>query len=136
MSNQKLSLRQENNQLVTECRQLFWDLIDLTGNYYLSDCVEESGDLLSDAQKQKYIKLRDRLDLECSKRGINFHQISQDVAQEFLASQRVVITHEDVITGLKEIYKTYNKCCNDPKALEVIENAILLIRIHVIGEED
>ena len=133
--NKVTNLREENNQLVTECRELFWHLIDLTGNYYLSDCVEEAGELLSDVQEERFIKLRDRLDLECSKRGINFHQISQDVAEEFLASQKLVINHEEVITGLKEIYKIYESN-NDPKALEVIENAILLIRVHVIGEED
>jgi hypothetical protein len=136
MSDQKLSLRQENNQLVNDCRNLFWELIELTGQYFLSDCVEEAGDYLSDREMNRIIKLRDSLDLKCMRKGIDFHKISQDVGQEFLESQKLVITHEDVIAGLKEIYKTYEECCNDPKALETIENAILLIRIHVTGEDD
>jgi hypothetical protein len=130
MSNQKLSLREENNLLVAECRELFWELIEVTGEYFLSDCVEESSDYLSDNQYDQFIRRRNLLNLKCDRKGIDFHRISQDVSQEFLASQEQELKIEEVIDGLKEIYKTIQ----DKDFLNVIEQAILLIRTHTIED--
>jgi len=130
MSNQKLSLREENNLLVAECRELFWELIEVTGEYFLSDCVEESSDYLSDNQYDQFIRRRNLLNLKCDRKGIDFHRISQDVSQEFLASQEQELKVEEVIDGLKEIYKTIQ----DKDFLNVIEQAILLIRTHTIED--
>jgi hypothetical protein len=130
MSNQKLSLREENNLLVAECRELFWELIEVTGEYFLSDCVEESSDYLSDNQYDQFIRRRNLLNLKCDRKGIDFHRISQDVSQEFLASQEQELKIEEVIDGLKEIYKTIH----DKDFLNVIEQAILLIRTHTIED--
>jgi len=130
MSNQKLSLREENNLLVAECRELFWELIEVTGEYFLSDCVEESSDYLSDNQYDQFIRRRNLLNLKCDRKGIDFHRISQDVSQEFLASQEQELKVEEVIDGLKEIYKTIS----DKDFLNVIEQAILLIRTHTIED--
>jgi len=130
MSNQKLSLREENNLLVAECRELFWELIEVTGEYFLSDCVEESSDYLSDNQYDQFIRTRNLLNLKCDRKGIDFHRISQDVSQEFLASQEQELKVEEVIDGLKEIYKTIS----DKDFLNVIEQAILLIRTHTIED--
>jgi hypothetical protein len=133
MSNQKLSLREvvkENNLLVAECREFFWELIEVTGEYFLSDCVEESSDYLSDNQYDQFIRTRNLLNLKCDRKGIDFHRISQDVSQEFLASQEQELKIEEVIDGLKEIYKTIS----DKDFLNVIEQAILLIRTHTIED--
>ena len=130
MSNQKLSLRQENNLIVNECRDLFWELIELTGTYFLSDCVEDASDYLSDTQMDRFIKSRNLLMLKCENRRIDFHQISQSVASEFLLTQEKQLKIEEVIDGLKEIYKTIH----DEDFLNVIEQAILLIRTHTIED--
>lgn len=130
MSNQKLSLREENNLIVNECREFFWELIELTGTYFLSDCVEDASDYLSDTQMDRFIKSRNLLMLKCENRRIDFHQISQNVASEFLLTQEKQLKIEEVIDGLKEIYQTIAR----EDFLNVIEQAILLIRTHTIED--
>ena len=47
---------------------------------------------------------------------------------KFKESNKQKTKHKKVIVGLKEIYKTYNECCNDKQALRVIKNAIAIIK--------
>jgi len=128
--NKVTNLREENNQLVTECRELFWHLIDLTGNYYLSDCVEEAADLLSDDEENRFIHLRNVLSAKCEEMGINFHQISLDVATEFLKSQKKKLTVQEVIKGLTSLYKQLS----EESDLDIIENAVSLIKTHCVED--
>jgi len=78
----------KKEKLTKECKAFFQGLIDKTGTYFLSDYVETFGEFptgsVTKKQHGKIVKERDRLRAECQKAGLDFHDISCDVASEFM----------------------------------------------------
>jgi len=73
-----------NVSLDYRCRAFFNRLIRMTNTYFLSDYVEDIVDyIISDGQD--YIAERDMLRSLCGTEGLDFHQISCEVASKFMA---------------------------------------------------
>jgi hypothetical protein len=78
----------KKDKLTKECKAFFQGLIDKTGTSFLSDYVETFGEFptgsVTKKEHGKIVKERDRLRAECQKAGLDFHDISCDVASEFM----------------------------------------------------
>ncbi len=64
--------------------EFFRNLIEITGIYFLSDCVHETSDYVGGRVSKELCSERDELKRECSDLGLDIHQISQSIAEEFL----------------------------------------------------
>ncbi len=60
----------------------FRELIEESGTYYLSDCVEEFTESMSEKGGAEYIRRRDGLKFECEQVGLDIHEISCRIADE------------------------------------------------------
>lgn len=73
-----------NVSLDYRCRAFFNRLIRMTNTYFLSDYVEEIVNYIT-SDGQDYIAERDMLRSLCVTEGLDFHQISCDVASKFVS---------------------------------------------------
>ena len=72
-----------NVSLEYRCKAFFNRLIRMTNTYFLSDYVEDIVDFIT-SDGQDYIAERDMLRSMCKLEGLDFHQISCDVASKFM----------------------------------------------------
>jgi hypothetical protein len=136
--------REITNQLVTDCRNFFWDLIDRTGTYFLSDYVEEIIDYVGEEECREICAKRDELFSVCKQHAVDFHGISCDVSNEFLHSQRGGMTPKEVcdeLLGAGDLIEgmlTHEEREQDHiKRMQLaIDEAVNLIRTHVINDDD
>jgi len=132
------------NQIVTDSRNFFWDLIDRTGTYFLSDYVEEIKDYVGEDEAKIICKKRDELFSVCKQHAVDFHRISCDVSNEFLHSVRGGMTPNEVCDQLYEAGEWIQGMISSEDAeqdhikemLFAIDEAVNLIRTHVINDDD
>lgn len=73
-----------HTELTEEAYQFFKELTVIGDSYYLSDCVEELAEELSEEEGMKLITRRNELRKECEHMAIDFHGISCSVADDFM----------------------------------------------------
>jgi hypothetical protein len=78
----------KNISLEYRCKAFFNRLIRITNTYFLSDYVEDIVDFIT-SDGQDYISMRDMLRSMCEIEGLDFHQISCDVASKFMSDNRL-----------------------------------------------
>lgn len=76
-----------SQQIVTEAKIFFQNLIKTTGTYFLSDYVEDVRDYVGETEANDLCLKRDALRSLCNEHGIDFHNISCQVASEFMKSE-------------------------------------------------
>lgn len=74
----------KNISLEHRCKAFFNKLIRMTNNYFLSDYVEDIVDFIT-SDGQDYISERNMLRSMCKLEGLDFHEISCDVASKFMS---------------------------------------------------
>lgn len=136
--------RENSNQLVTDCRNFFWSLVDKSDTYFLSDCVEEIKDYVGEEAAKELCNKRDELLARCKENAINFHSISCDVCNEFLHNKRGGMTTTEVcdeLFGISEwiqgmLSSSELEDDNVKSMLFAIDEAVNLIKTHVINDDD
>lgn len=135
--------RAVTNHIVTESRNFFWNLIDLTGTYFLSDYVEDIKDYVGEDEARVLCQTRDALKSLCAKYHLDFHGISCDVSREFLANQKGGMTTNEVCQQLFEAgdwiqgMLSADEVNQDhiQKMLFAIDEAVELIRTHASNDD-
>ncbi len=82
-----------NKDIIQEdCIEFFNMLIELTATYFLSDYVEDVREYneLGVERCNSIISQRDILKKQCEDFGLDFHQISIQVAEKFLIKEGII----------------------------------------------
>jgi len=76
--------------------QLFEEAIELTGTYFLSDYIDmEIHEHLDKEKADEIVARRNRLRAKCNAVGLDFHGISQDVAQKWMNKMNEIHIESD-----------------------------------------
>ena len=86
-------------QVKAKTEAFFRELIEESGTYYLSDCVEEFTETMTEKDAAQFIRRRNGLKFECEQVGLNIHQISCDIATDYMKpieDDELLLTHYSI----------------------------------------